>query len=86
MANITIRNLPDVTHRALKVRAAQHGRSTEVELRIILQEAVDPIERVKLGSELPEIGRELDGVALDIERSKIPSEPASFESSSSIRM
>jgi len=31
MAAVTIRNLPEATHRALKVRAAQHGRSTEAE-------------------------------------------------------
>lgn len=29
MAVVTVRNLPEETHRALRVRAAQHGRSTE---------------------------------------------------------
>jgi plasmid stability protein len=29
MPAVTIRNLPDETHRALKARAARHGRSTE---------------------------------------------------------
>ena len=33
MAAVTIRNLSDEAHRALKVRAAQHNRSTEAEMR-----------------------------------------------------
>jgi len=36
MPAITVRNLSEETHRALKVRAAQHGRSTEAEIREIL--------------------------------------------------
>ena len=31
MAMLTVRNLPDDVHRALRVRAAQHGHSTEAE-------------------------------------------------------
>lgn len=36
MSALTVRNLPDETHRALKLRAAQHGRSTEAEARHFL--------------------------------------------------
>ena len=36
MAAVTIRNLSDETHRALKVRATPHNRSTEAEIRAIL--------------------------------------------------
>jgi hypothetical protein len=39
MATVNVRNLPDAVHRALRVRAAQHGRSTEAEIRFILDEA-----------------------------------------------
>ena len=46
MSVITVRNLPAETHRALKVRAAQHGRSTEAEIREILENAVRPKTRV----------------------------------------
>ena len=42
------RNLPEETHRASKVRAAQHGRSTEAEIRDII-EAVRLANWVKLG-------------------------------------
>jgi antitoxin FitA len=79
MPAVTIRNLPEETHRALKVRAAQHGRSTEAEIREILENAVRPPERVKLGSELAAIGREFGGVVFDIERGKTPAATVSFE-------
>ena len=42
MSAVTVRNLPEETHRALKHRAAQHGRSTEAEIRYILENAVRP--------------------------------------------
>lgn len=58
MPAVTIRNLPEETHRALKVRAAQHGQSTEAETRDILEQAVRPSQRLKLGTLLAEIGRE----------------------------
>jgi plasmid stability protein len=33
MAMLTVRNLPDDVHRALRVQAALYGRSTEAEVR-----------------------------------------------------
>lgn len=39
MAAVTIRNLSEETHRALNIRAAQHNRSTEAEIRAILEAA-----------------------------------------------
>ena len=79
MAAVVIRNLPEATHRALKVRAVRHGRSTEAEIREILESAVRPEQRVKLGSELAAIGREFGGVDLDIERDQTPAGVVSFE-------
>lgn len=49
MAILTVRNVPDDVHRALRVRAAQHGRSTEAEVREILAAAVKPSSRVRVG-------------------------------------
>lgn len=40
MATITVRNLSSDTQRALKRRAADHGRSMEAEVRAILEDAV----------------------------------------------
>jgi plasmid stability protein len=84
MPAVTIRNLSDETHRALRVRAAHHGRSTEAEIRDIIEAAVRPHERVKLGSLLTAIGREAELYDSDIEalqksRDKTPAEPMTFE-------
>lgn len=67
MGNITVRNLPDETHQALRVRAAQNGRSTEAEVRAILEAAVRPQERVKVGSVLAAFGDRynLDDLSLE---------------------
>lgn len=78
MSALTVRNLPDETHRALKLRAAQHGRSTEAEIRHILENAVRP--QVRLGTALAAIGRNLGGVELDFRRDPSRVAPASFDS------
>lgn len=75
MAAVTIRNLPDATHRALKARAAKHGRSAEAELREIIESAVRPSSRVRLGSKLAELGRKYGGVELSIERDRASTPP-----------
>lgn len=77
MTALTVRNLSDETHRALRLRAAQHGRSTEAEIRSILDAAVKP--SAGLGSLLLAIGREAGGVTLDITRDHQPIDAANFE-------
>ena len=79
MAAVTIRNLSDETHRALKVRAKQKGRSTEAEIRMILDEAVNPPERLRIGTELAKLGKLFGGVELDIRRDPAPMRAAKFE-------
>lgn len=79
MSVVTVRNLPEETHRALKLRAAQHGRSTEAEIREILEEAVRPRTRVKIGSELAAFGQHLGGLDFNYTRDQTPTEPAVFE-------
>ncbi|WP_428489885.1 FitA-like ribbon-helix-helix domain-containing protein [Rhodopila sp.] len=79
MPAVTVRNLTAETHRALKVRAAEHGRSTEAEIREIIENAVRPQDRIKLGSELAAIGREFGGVDLAITSDKTPAEIVDFE-------
>jgi len=59
MTVMTVRNLPEEVRRALRIRAARHGRSTEAEVRAILEEAVRPQGRMKLGSLLAEVGRQV---------------------------
>lgn len=67
MAAVTIRNLSDEAHRALKIRAAQHNRSAEAEMRAILEAAVRPEGRLRLGTALHEIGRKHDITSVEIE-------------------
>ncbi len=62
MPNLTVRNLSEEVHRALRTRAARHGRSTEAEIRVILEETVRPPKRLKIGSEIRRIGREVGGI------------------------
>lgn len=76
MPAVTVRNLPEETHRALKRRAAAHGRSTEAEIRAILEDAVRPETRTKIGSELAAFGRRFGGLDLDVTRDQAPTEPA----------
>lgn len=79
MSSITIRNLPEETLRALRVRAALAGRSTEAEVRAILEQVARPQGRIQLGSLLGEIGQQAGGVELVIERDKTPAKPIVFE-------
>ena len=84
MAMLTVRNLSDEVHRALRVRAAMHGRSTEAEVRVILENAVKPQGRMKLGSLLADIGRQAmltddEFAVFEQMREKSPARPVSFE-------
>ena len=84
MAMLTVRNLPDEVHRALRVRAARNGHSMEAEVRGILESAVSPDGRVKLGSLLADMGRRAkltddEFAVFEQVRSKAPARPASFE-------
>jgi antitoxin FitA len=62
MPNLTVRNLSEEVHRALRLRAARHGRSTESEVRKIIEETVRPPKRLKIGSEIQRIAREAGGM------------------------
>ena len=59
MAVLTVRNLPDDVHRALPLRAALHGHSTEAEVRQILATAVKPERRFRMGEALAALGRSM---------------------------
>jgi plasmid stability protein len=72
MAAMTIRNLPDETHRAIKLRAKLNKRSAEAEMRAILEQAVNPPEGIKIGTELAALGRAIGLVDLNIVRDQTP--------------
>lgn len=84
MPAVTIRNLSEEAHRALKVRAAQHNRSAEAEMRVILEAAVRPEGRLRLGTVLADMSRKIglsnaDVEALDQARDNKSAEPLRFE-------
>lgn len=79
MPAISVRNISEETHRALKKRAAENSRGTEAEIRDILDRTVRPTNRVQVGSELASIGRRFGGVDLDMERDKTPTKAVDFE-------
>jgi plasmid stability protein len=84
MAAVTIRNLSEEAHRALKVRAARHNRSTEAEMRAILEAAVRPEGRLRVGTALAEMSRKIGLTNADVEvleraRPTRPAEPMHFE-------
>ena len=71
MPAVTIRNLSEAAHRALKMRA-------------ILEDAALPEGRLRLGTALREIGRKHDITNADIEaieqvRDRRPAEPMTFD-------
>lgn len=88
MAAVTIRNLSDEAHRALKLRAASHKRSTEAEMRAILEAAVRPEGRLLLGTAMSAASREMGLTNADFEaldaaleevRDSRPAEPMTFD-------
>ncbi|MBM4208516.1 MAG: plasmid stabilization protein [Gammaproteobacteria bacterium] len=84
MAMLTVRNLPDDVHRALRVQAALHGHSAEAEVREILTRAVKPEARVRVGDALAALGRKIgltneDFEVFDRVKDKTPAEPVMFE-------
>ena len=84
MAMLTVRNISDEVHRALRVRAAQRGHSMEAEVRQILESAVSPQGRVKLGSLLADMGRRArltdeEVAVFEQVRDKAPARPLNFE-------
>lgn len=69
MSQLIVRNLDESLVRALKIRAAQHGRSAESEHREILRAALlpeQPANGIKeLLLEMPDVGTDEDFARLD---------------------
>ena len=80
MASITIRNLDEEVKTRLRVRAAEHHRSMEDEVRVILREAVG---RKPSSRNLAEITRSYfgpdNGVDLEATAARPGREPPSFD-------
>ena len=83
MVVLTVHNIPDGVHRALRVRAALRDRSTEAKVRAILEKTVLPEGRVGLGSLLTAVGRRTglteDESAAFAQRDTTPARPVDLE-------
>ena len=78
MPAITVRKLTEEIHRALKARAARHGRSTESEVREILREAVAGEDLSGFGTRLHQKAAAVGGFDLNLVRDNTVTEPISF--------
>lgn len=72
---MTIRNLSDETHRALKARAAAHGHSAEAEVRQILDAAVSTEGGAGFGTRINRRAAAVGGFDVVIARDPKESEP-----------
>ena len=82
MSSITIRNLDPAVKERLRVRAAQHGRSMEAEVRNILQKAVsarDVLPARNLYERVHARFARLGGVDLELPPREEAREPPRFD-------
>lgn len=84
MGMMTVRNIPDAVHNAVRAQAKAHNRSTEAEVRAILEQAVRAENPIRLGDELAAIGKKAgvtqeEAAALESLRDKTPAEPMTFD-------
>lgn len=75
MAALSIRNLDDIVHERLRVRAAENGRSMEAEVRSILVESLRDDEDDDLISAWMKLREAIGGVDLEIPARSSPLRP-----------
>ena len=82
MADVLVRNLGEKTHRELKRRAKQNGRSVNAEIVAMLDKVAEPEKQVGLGTQLQEWKKKIFGDDLDftfeIVRDKTPARYVDF--------
>ncbi|MGH3500561.1 MAG: FitA-like ribbon-helix-helix domain-containing protein [Nocardioidaceae bacterium] len=80
MATLTVRGLDDRTRDRLRVRAAQHGRSMEAEVRAILHDLLAaPTQEQGLGSRIHARFAPLGGMDLDLPSRQEQPRAAAFD-------
>jgi plasmid stability protein len=72
MPNVVVRNIPSETHRAIQARARLAGRSTEAEIRYILDSTVRPAAQLGFGSALHALAMQHGGFELQLTRDSTP--------------
>jgi antitoxin FitA len=80
MASITIRNLDDDLKRRLRIRAAEHGRSMEEEVREILRHVVGEAKPTHdLAAAIRARVEHFGGGDLDVPQREMMREPPAFD-------
>ena len=79
MASITIRSLEDGLKARLRIRAAEHGRSMEEEVRCILRDALDRETPRNLADLALQLFGPERGVDLEPHPPVTPREPPKFD-------
>lgn len=77
MAAVSVRDLDDDVRDRLRIRAAEHGRSMEAEIRAILTTAVADDDRGLVRTLVDRLA-DLGGVDLELPERTEPARPASF--------
>ena len=80
MAAVGVRDLDESVRERLRIRAAQHGRSLEAEIRVILTDAVtSPTDPRGLGQALLARFGDIGGVDLDMPPRREPPRSADLQ-------
>ena len=79
MAQITVRQIPDEVHRALKAQARTQGMSAEALARRILQRGLFPADRPRPGELLRSIWKDADLEGVSFKRDRSGIDAALFE-------
>lgn len=75
MGNMSIRNIPDDVHDALKERAHKNGRSAESEVRAIVVEAITRANLGGFGTRLRKVFEGIEDEGIAMPRDKTPAKP-----------
>lgn len=79
MATLTVRNLDETLKRHLRLRAAEHGRSMEEEIRCILRQALEtPAAEYGLGSRIVSRFRDV-ATDLALPKRSLPRRPVDLD-------
>lgn len=80
MATLTVRGLDEETRTRLRIRAAEHGRSMEAEVRAILQDQLYPSPPAGgLGSRIHSLFADIESDDLGLPAREESPRPAEFE-------
>lgn len=72
---MSIRNIPEDVHDALKNQAQKNGRSAEAEVRAMIVESVKRTENGGFGTRLRKVFEDIEDSEISVERDQTAAEP-----------